>query len=139
MDRGDIGTTIFAVTMLVAGVAGLCLLAAGAIFGLSRRLAGFRLPFMSAFKAVAASMVVSLLLRGVGGMIDRAVGFGIGWALAFAGVIYFLAWYLDRYVSRPDGTPLGRGDGYRLALVYAVFMLVLSLVAGAFVDTSHLN
>lgn len=136
MDWDGIGRTSLLVTIMIAALAGICALATGVMVLLSRRLVGFRVPFVAAFKAIAATMVVTMFLRGIGGKIEEAIGFGVGAAVALAGVIYFLGWYLDRYVPRPDGTPLGRADGYRLALVYAVFAVVLYLVARAMVDGS---
>jgi hypothetical protein len=136
MDWDGIGGTTLVVTIMITALAGICALASGVMVLMSRRLVGFRVPFVAAFKAVAATMVVTIFLRGIGGWIEEAIGFGVGWAVALAGVIYLLGWYLDRYVPRPDGTPLGRADGYRLALVYAGFAGVLNLVAVAMVDAS---
>ena len=136
MDWDGVGRTSLVVTIMITAFAAICALASGVMVLLSRRLVGFRVPFIAAFKAVAATMVVTIFLRGIGGRIEEAIGYGVGWAVALAGVIYFLGWYLDRYVPRPDGTPLGRADGYRLALVYAGFALVLNLVAHAMVDAS---
>ena len=136
MNWDSIGHTSLVVTIMITAFAGLCALASGVMVLLSRRLVGFRVPFVAAFKAVAATMVVAIFLRGLGGRVEEAIGFGIGWAVALAGVIYFLGWYLDRYVPRPDGTPLGRADGYRLAMVYAGFALVLNLIALAMANGS---
>lgn len=136
MDWDGIRRTSLAVAFMVTVFAGTCALASGVMVLLSRRLVGFRVPFVAAFKAVAATMVVTIFLRGIGGRVEEAIGFGVGWAVALAGVIYFLGWYLDRYVPRPDGTPLGRADGYRLALVYAGFAVVLNLAALAMADAS---
>jgi hypothetical protein len=37
-------------------------------------------------------------------------------------------------VPRPDGTPLGRGDAYRLAGVHALVMVVVTVVAYAVIS-----
>jgi hypothetical protein len=134
MDWDGIGRTSFAVTIMIATFAAICALGSGLIVGLSRRLVGFRVPFVAAFKAVVATVIVTIFLRGIGGRINEVIGFGVGSAVMLAGVIYFLAWYLDRYVPRPDGTPLGRADGYRLALAYGALLIVLNLVARTVVD-----
>jgi hypothetical protein len=136
MNWNDTESTLFAVVALIAGLTVYSALAAGVLVGVSKRLVGFRVPFMAASKAVAATVVVTMLLRGVGRAIDQAFGFGVGWAVALAGVIYFLAWYFDRYVQRPNGTALGRDYGYRLAFVYAVIMVVASTLAAVVIGTS---
>ena len=135
MDETGIGRTIFAVTIMIATFVGICGLVSGVMVGLSKRLVGFRVPFVAMFKAVVATVFVTIFLRGIGGRINEAIGFGVGSAVMLAGVIYFLAWYLDRYVPHPDGTPLGRADGYRLALVYGALLFVLNLVARTVVDS----
>jgi hypothetical protein len=139
MDWKDIGWTTFALVSALAALAGWCALAAGVLVGLSKRLVGFRVPFMAAFKAVAATVVVTMLLRVVGGPIGKAISFGVGWAVMLAGVIYFLAWYFDRFVQRPDGTPFGRADGYRLAVVYALLTVFAGLTALAVIDPSQVS
>lgn len=131
MDWTGSGRVILGLALLTATVTGLSALSAGLLVGLSERLVGFRVPFIGPFKAVTATIVVGFILRGIGRALNNAVGFGVGSALMLLGMIYFLAWYLDRNVPRPDGTPLGRDGAYRLAGVHAVFVVVVWVLAYA--------
>lgn len=135
MDWPKSGNMIGFAALIVAVFVGIVTLSAGLMVGLSPRLIGFRVPFKGAFQAVLATIVVTMFIRGIGGKVDELVGYGVGSALTLIGVIYFLAWYLDRHVPRPDGTPLGRGDAYFLAGVHALVMVVVSALAYTLIGT----
>ena len=137
MDWAKTGNMIGFAALMIAVFVGVCALSAGLMVGLSRRLVGFRVPFKGAFQAVLATIVVTVFIRGIGLKINELVGYGVGSALTLVAVIYFLAWYLDRHVPRPDGTPLGRGNAYFLAGVHAVVMVVVSVVARAVIGASQ--
>ena len=129
MDWSTAEFTLFALLVIGSAIVGTCALLGGVMVVVSRPLVGFRVPFRSAFKAAAATMVVTVLLRAIGAVLASVAGPLVGTAVVLAGAIYFLAWYLEQYVPRPDGTPLGPQYGYRLASVNAIMLVIINLVA----------